>query len=294
MSQHLYMVDVFAESAYSGNPLAVVVGAEALSDETMQHIAAEMNFSETTFVISLPESDGGYRVRIFTPAREIAFTGHPILGTAWVIRQHVSLESSTQIQLNLAVGPVPVRFESSADGKEIVWFQAPTMSLKAISACESVAEALGILPKDIDTSSPIQVVSAGTSAMMVPLHSLDALQRSKLDLDRFAALAAKGFPPLIYLFCRQTYQPQNDLSVRFFFEAHGVREDPATGNGAAFLGAYLLEYQLFPGPFLSLRIEQGHEVRRPSLIMLRAQMHNEVREVSVGGYVIPTVQGELL
>ncbi|MGV7235444.1 MAG: PhzF family phenazine biosynthesis protein, partial [Nitrosomonadaceae bacterium] len=109
----------------------------------------------------------------------------------------------------------------------------------------------------------------------------------------YNTLAAKGFPPLVYLFCRETRQPENDLCVRFFFEAHGVREDPATGNGAAFLGAYLLEHDSFHGTDLSLRIEQGHEVRRPSLIMLRASRSDEIPEVSVGGHVIPTVQGEL-
>ena len=84
--------------------------------------------------------------------------------------------------------------------------------------------------------------------MIVPLRSLEALRRSKLDLEAFAALAAAGFPPLVYVFCRQTHHAENDLCARFFFEAHGVREDPATGNGAAFLGAYLLEHRFFPEP----------------------------------------------
>ena len=140
----------------------------------------------------------------------------------------------------------------------------------------------------------MQQISAGTSLIIVPLRSLEALRRSKLDLDPFAPLAAAGFPPLVYVFCRQTRHPENDLCARFFFEAHGVREDPATGNGAAFLGAYLLEHRFFPKADLSLRIEQGYEVRRPSLVMLRAQMADGSRQVSVGGRVIPTVQGELL
>jgi len=294
MTHRFYMVDVFAERSYTGNQLAVVVGAEALSDETMQKLAAEMNFSETTFLTSAPEEDGGYRVRIFTPAREIAFTGHPILGTAWILRHHVTPESCTQVRLNLAVGQVSVTFESSDDGRELVWFLAPPMSLGAIPAREPVAAALGLLTEDIETRTPIQVVSAGTSAMIVPLCSLDALRRSKLNLEVYASLANEGFPPLVYLFCRQTHQSKNDLCARFFFEAHGVREDPATGNGAAFLGAYLLEHRFFPGLDLSLRIEQGYEIHRQSLIMLRARMRNKTREVSVGGYVIPTVQGELL
>ena len=294
MAHRFYMVDVFAEKSYSGNPLAVVVGAEALPDETMQQFAAEMNFSETTFVTSVPEEDGGYRVRIFTPAREIAFTGHPILGTAWVIRHHVAPESSTEVRLNLDVGQVPVTFESSNDGRELVWFLAPQMSLGSTSTREPFAAALGLSVDDIDTRAPIQMISAGTSAMVVPLCSLDALRRSRLNLEAYAALADEGFPPLVYLFCNQTHLPQNDICVRFFFEAHGVREDPATGNGAAFLGAYLLEHQYFPGSGLSVRIEQGYEVRRPSLVMLRARMLNGAREVSVGGYVIPAVQGEML
>ena len=141
---------------------------------------------------------------------------------------------------------------------------------------------------------PIQMVSAGTSAMIVPLRSHDALRRSKLNLEAYSSLAAEGFPPLVYVFCNQTHQPSNDLCARFFFEAHGVREDPATGNGAAFLGAYLLEHQAYPDSSLCIRIEQGYEVRRPSLIMLRAHMEGDDHHVSVGGYVIPTVQGELL
>ena len=242
MGNKLYLVDVFAQRSYVGNPLAVVVGEKFLPDETMQAIAAEMNFSETTFVLSRPEDNGAYRVRIFTPSREIEFTGHPILGTAWVIRHHVAQEPSAQISLNLAVGRVPVSFEPSADDREVAWFVAPSMSFGAIAKCEPVAAALGLSPQDIASDSPIQVVSAGTSAMIVPLRNLDALQHGKLDLDAFSELAAVGFPPLTYLYSHETHNPENNLCARFFFEAHGVREDPATGNGAAFLGAGVHAY----------------------------------------------------
>lgn len=294
MAHRFHLVDVFAERAYSGNPLAVVIGADTLPEVTMQRIAAEFNFSETTFVTPWPEDDGGYRVRIFTPAREIDFAGHPILGTAWVIRRHLAAASGMPLRLNLAVGPVPVTVEPAAEGGEVAWFVAPPMSLGATVDREPVANALGLTPEDIETTAPVQVVSAGTAALIVPLRSLEALRRSRLNLEAFAPLAAAGFPPLTYLFCRQTLQAGNDLCARFFFEAHGVREDPATGNGAAFLGAYLLEHRLLPEPALFLRIEQGHELGRPSLVMLRARTRNGIREVSVGGKVIPTAQGELL
>jgi trans-2,3-dihydro-3-hydroxyanthranilate isomerase len=294
MPHRFYIVDVFAERPYAGNQLAVVLGAGDLTGDTMQKLAAETNFSETTFVTSAPEHDGGYRVRIFTPAREIAFAGHPILGTAWVIRHRVAPEVSDSIRLNLIVGQIPVTFESSAESGDMAWFLAPPVSLGPTCPRKRIAAALGVSPEDIVTQTPVQQLSAGTSAMIVPLRSLEALRRSRLDLETFAPLASQGFPPLVYLFCPETHQPQNDLCARFFFEAHGVREDPATGNGAAFLGAYLLEHEVFPGSDLSLRIEQGYEVGRPSLVRLRARMVGHAREVSVGGSVIPAIEGILL
>jgi len=294
MARRFYIVDVFAERPYTGNPLAVVVGADNLSDDTMQQLAAETNYSETTFVGAAPEHDQGYHVRIFTPAREIAFAGHPILGTAWVVRHHVMPVATDPVRLNLALGQIPVTFESSADGTEVTWFRAPPVMPGATCAAERIAPALGISPGDIETRAPVQQLSAGISAMIVPLRSLAALRRSRLDLAAFAPLASEGFPPLVYLFCAETHHRENDLCARFFFDAHGVREDPATGNGAAFLGAYLLEHRFFTGSDLSLRIEQGYEIRRPSLVMLRARTVGQSREVSVGGQVLPTVQGELL
>ncbi len=293
MAHSFYIVDVFAERPYAGNQLAVVVGANRLSDDTMLRIAAETNYSETTFVTSLPEQDRGYRIRIFTPAREIAFAGHPILGTAWVVRHHLEPKASGPVRLNLAVGQVPVTFESSPRGEEVGWFLAPPVLLGATCPRERIAPALGVSPEDIEIRAPVQQCSAGTSAMIVPLRSLKALRQSQLDLEAFAPLAADGFPPLVYLFCSETHHPENDLCARFFFEAHGVREDPATGNGAAFLGAYLLEHRFYSGSDLFLRIEQGYEIRRPSLVLLRAR-NAGTSEVRVGGGVIPTVQGQLL
>ena len=114
---NFYIVDVFAEQSYAGNPLAVVVEANTLSTETMQRIAAEMNFSETTFVNPDAEKNNSYRVRIFTPTKEIDFAGHPILGTAMVVRDYVSNSSEKNVVLNLSVGPIPVTFEITSDEK---------------------------------------------------------------------------------------------------------------------------------------------------------------------------------
>src|SRR5579871_3070960 len=293
MKSRFYMVDVFAERLYAGNQLAVVIDADDLSCEARQRFAAEMNYSETTFVDSAPQPGGGHRVRIFTPAREIAFAGHPILGTAWVVRHHVAPEIRGTVSLNLAIGQVTVTFESSSDGLETAWFLAPPISLGATCAPERMATAIGVRQEDIETKVPVQQCSAGTSAMIVPLRSLAALRRSRLNLEAYAPLADEGFPPLVYAFCTETNRSENNLCARFFFEAHGVREDPATGNGSAFLGTYLLEHRFFPEADLFLRIEQGYEIRRPSLIFLRARIVDGLPEVRVGGRVIPVLQGEL-
>jgi trans-2,3-dihydro-3-hydroxyanthranilate isomerase len=287
---HIYLVDVFTDRAYAGNPLAVVACSEPLPETTMQQIAAEMNFSETTFVATTKDSDDGYALRVFTPVREIAFTGHPILGTAWVVRHFLSSSACARIYLNLGLGQVPVDFEPDANGKELCWFVAPPMTLGAIIDPQQMASTLGLTANDIDSRTPIQVVSAGTAAVIVPLRDRDALQRARLDLGSFAPLAAAGHPPLTYLYCRETREDANDIAVRFFFEARAVREDPATGNGAAFLGAYLLHHADMASGELHLRIEQGEQLQRPSLIYLQANS----KQVRVGGSVVATVAGELL
>ena len=294
MSHPLHIVDVFAAHAYAGNPLAVVVGDD-LPEPAMQAIAAEMNFSETTFVAATPAADGSFPTRIYTPAREIAFAGHPILGTAWIVRTYLLGRQRPDVRLGLAIGDVPVTFEPGEGGTEVAWFAAPQPEYGETCPHESIAPALGLSPADLDDTSPVQRFSAGTTSLnIVRLRTLDALQRGRLDLQAFAPLAARGWSPLVYLFCAATRDAGNDFSARFFFEAHGVREDPASGNAAAFLAHYLLEHRVLQGDALELRIEQGHALGRPSLVRVRARTEEGVRHVWVGGQVIPVVRGELV
>jgi trans-2,3-dihydro-3-hydroxyanthranilate isomerase len=293
VTRPFHIVDVFAEKAYAGNPLAVVLETDDLLETAMQEIAAEINYSETAFVATAPDPDGAFRVRLFTPAREIGFAGHPILGTGWVVREHVLSGDKDFVWLRFAIGDVSVTFDPAERGGGVAWFRAPPMQVGMAIPRAASAAALGIAPDDIVDGSPVQQVSAGTSALVVPIASRRALEQSRLDLQAFGPLAAMGLPPVTYLWCREPRAAANHLCARFFFEAHGVREDPATGNGAAFLGAYLMEHRVFPEP-LDLRIEQGYEMRRPSLVRLKARRGERAREVDVGGRVIPVVSGELL
>ena len=289
----LFLVDVFAQSPLEGNPLAVVVCDKELDESRMQALAFEVNFSETTFVSSRPGADGAYRVRMFTPAREVDFAGHPILGTAWVLRRYVAKpDRSTPVRLALNRGVVPVTFEGHA-GALTAWFQSPPIRLGARFPAAATAKALGLRAREIDDGFPVQVASAGTRALMVPLRSLESLQRARLDASQLAPLVAAGAPALAYLFCPAARTAGNQLTARFFFDANGVREDPATGNGAAFLGAYLMKHgMLGPGP-LDLRIEQGIQVGRPSLVRMRAGTSDGRLAVSVGGQVLEVAKGAI-
>jgi trans-2,3-dihydro-3-hydroxyanthranilate isomerase len=114
-----YILDVFAEEKYAGNQLAVIRNAEGLSDDQMQKIAKEMNYSETTFILSDEQQNSGYDVRIFTPAAEVPFAGHPTLGTAYLIQREIMKEPAETVILNLKVGPIPVRFDKTDSGDEI-------------------------------------------------------------------------------------------------------------------------------------------------------------------------------
>jgi len=253
-----------------------------------------MNYAETTFVNSKCQPDGGYSTRIFTPAQELPFAGHPTLGTAWVIRHFIETNNPPVIHLNLGVGRVSVDFTTSDDGREYPWFTAPPVKLGRTIEPDRITSALNLSIDEIENKAPVQELDAGIVIICVPLVSLDALQRAHLDLQAFAPLKNEGFSPFVYLFCTETLSPDNNLCARFFFDAHGVREDSATGSATACLGAYLLKHNYLSKTYFSLQIEQGYEIDRPSLLFLKAGEKDGIQEVFVGGNVIETMRGELL
>lgn len=294
MTHPIHIVDVFTERRFGGNQLAVVLDAGDLSAEAMQQIALETNFSETTFVTSREPEASGYPVRIFTPGQELPFAGHPTLGTAWVIRRHVADHEPVSVALGLGVGRVPVTFERDARGADMPWFTAPPIALGPSCDPARMANALGLSPGDIDDRAPVQELSAGIVVTVVPLRSKAALDRCRLDADRFRPLAAEGFRPFVYVFCAEPSDAGADLSARFFFEAHGIREDPATGSATACLGRYLLEHAWLGSGDVSVRIEQGAAVGRPSALMLQAGRTDGGPVIRVGGGVVPVMDGRLL
>jgi trans-2,3-dihydro-3-hydroxyanthranilate isomerase len=287
VSLTFYIVDVFAEERYAGNQLAVVRGGADLSDKTLQKIALEMNYSETTFVLSDEETDGGYDVRIFTPGEEVPFAGHPTLGTAYVIQHELLAGPVERITLNLKAGEIPVTFG------EVLWMRQLPPAFGATVDSASLARALNLETADLDDHYPVQEVSTGLPALIVPLRDLDALRRCKVDWERYTELAGPG--KNLYVFCPEPHEDgPGDLSARMFANDLGVPEDPATGSAAGCLAAYLLEHSYLGTDSVDVRVEQGYEIGRPSLLYLRAASEADEMRVDVGGKVQMVARGELV
>ena len=288
-----YFVDVFAEEKYAGNQLAVIRNARGLSAFQMHRIANEMHFSETAFILSDEKRNGGYEVRIFTPASEVPFAGHPTLGTAYVIKHNVSDEITDEVILNLKVGQIPVVFKREKRNEETLWMKQirPTFG-KTLDAAK-VSAMLNLSVQEIDSRYLIQQVSTGLPFAIVPLKTLDAVKRVRIDKDEHLKLA-KETQAEILVFSPETYRKENNLNVRVFVDLYGIPEDPATGSANGCLAAYLSRYKYFGDDAVDVRVEQGCEIGRPSLLYLKAQKRQGEIQVSVGGKVVMVAQGELL
>jgi trans-2,3-dihydro-3-hydroxyanthranilate isomerase len=295
MSQlKFYIVDVFAEEKYTGNQLAVFRDAADLSSDLMQKIAREMHFSETTFILSDKERDGGYDVRIFTPEAELPFAGHPTLGTAFVIQQEILKTKVDRVFLNLGVGQIPVTFEFKGDKVDILWMKQKAPKFGQIYDREQIAKLIGIESSAIDERFPVQEVSTGFFSLMVPLKSLDAVKKARINRDLYDVFVDSGGAPGILVFAPETYNKDNQLNIRFFADALGVPEDPATGSANGCLGGYLVKNRYFGTPKIDIQNEQGIEINRPSLIHIKAEDTGDSIEINVGGYVIPVAKSELV
>ena len=284
-----FVVDVFAERKYEGNPLAVFVLERALETAEMQAIAKEVHFSECTFVAREPR-DGGFDVRIFTPDMEVPFAGHPTLGSAYVIRKMLGWSASDVIVLNEGVGQIPVRFRGDT----------LTMSLKQpafgplIDDRASIAEILGIDVDDIDARFPVENVSIGLPSVIVPLTSRDAVARCAIRHERYARFLAEQVKSALLVFCDQTADVRNQIHARVFVDDEGFFEDAATGSANGNLAAYLLRHRYFGRTSLAYRVEQGHEMGRPSLLEVTAELRDDAFDIAIGGRVVEVAEGRWL
>ncbi|MGN9863400.1 PhzF family phenazine biosynthesis protein [Bacillus swezeyi] len=277
-----YIVDVFAEKKYAGNQLAVFRAKRELTSEDMQKIAREINFSETTFIVSGRQANGGYDVRIFTPEKEIPFAGHPTLGTAFIIQREIETERSAKVILNVEAGAIPVTF--SKDEDQVIWMKQNPPQFNRTFDNQMIADVLGIDPNEIAADFPIQEVSTGLPAVIVPLTSLKEVKKCRVNSEKYDIFLKETEASLL-VFSTETYQERNDINARVFCDCFSVPEDPATGSAIGDLAAYLLEHRYFGENRISIRAEQGYEINRPSLLHIEAEETEQHIDIHVGGSV---------
>lgn len=277
-------LDVFTQTRFSGNPLAVVFLEEAqLSDARLQQIAREFNLSETTFVSAPVDPAHSARVRIFTPRRELPFAGHPTLGTAYAVAERYGL--GDRVVLEEGVGPVTV--QRLTDGSwELETAQTPVFEPLPVSPVE-LADLLGLQPEALgsETLPPAEIVSCGVPYALIPVRTLAAIQQARFTWPLDHPLL-QTYPALCepYLVCAET-ETLADYHVRLFAPAAGIAEDPATGSAAAVLAASLAR-QHTTGQWW---LEQGLEMGRPSQLRIRCQSGR----LFVAGHVQPVIRGQL-
>ena len=286
---HYHRVDVFTDRAFGGNQLAVFTNGRGLETGTMQAIAKEFNLSETTFVLPPDDPAHDWRVRIFTPGRELPMAGHPTVGTSFVLARERLIRpdaEETTIVLEEGVGPVPVRIEFRDGEPSFAEMSQPLPTFgPRLTDARAVAAMLSLNPHDFDESLPLEVVSCGVPFLYVPLRSLDAARRARPRADLFENALGGVVPPEVFLFTREVEHPGSTVHSRMFAPGLGVTEDPATGGASGPLGCYLVRHGLVACD-TSARIvsEQGIEMGRPSFIKIRIERDGDrITAVKVGG-----------
>ncbi|QAY75293.1 PhzF family phenazine biosynthesis protein [Sphingosinicella sp. BN140058] len=284
-------VDVFTATRFGGNQLAVFPDARGLSDTEMQSLAAEMNYSETTFV--LPPSDPGNnaRVRIFHRTAEMPFAGHPNVGTGYVLAT-LAADVSDVLRFEELAGLVQVRIARDAAGKPIgAEIDAPQpLQIEESLPVAGIAACLGLSPAQIvtDHHAPVRA-SVGVDFVLVEIVE-DALARAAPDLTAFRRLAGTDLTAAERLSILLYHRDGNRIRARMFAPLSGTWEDPATGSANATLGALLLS--LSDDDQAQFEISQGLEMGRPSLLHVTARRTDTGIRASVGGSCVPVLSGE--
>ncbi len=288
-----FIVDVFCRNKYSGNQLAVVILEEEISSGMMQDIASEFHFSETSFILKYKNSDEDFNVRIFTPKEEVPFAGHPTLGTAYIIGKEILHGFTGQINLNLKIGVIPVSFQGSKD-KEILWMRQKNPEFGKTFDPHAISEIINIDPDEIDGRYPIQEVSTGMLFIIIPLKKLSSVKKSSTNIGAYKKYFSTGSPMPLFLFCPETYEADNQINCRMFADiSYGIPEDPATGSANGCLAGYLVKYDYFKTGGIDIKVEQGYEIGRKSLLYLKAEKVEEKITVNIGGQVMKIAEGRL-
>lgn len=295
MGYRYFICDVFTDTRFGGNQLAVIPEAQGLSDRQMQQVAREFNFSESTFVLP-PERGNDRRVRIFTPTAEIPFAGHPNVGTAFTLASTGAfgpLDSPVKVTFEEKAGLVPITI-SRRNGTIWCELSAPEpLSLGTVVPPELLAQAVSLEPEDVVTTThPPRVASVGLPFVMAELRDRAALARARAFGPGLDAIKALGVTPDVHLYVRSS--DEFDLRCRMFAPYDGVPEDPATGSANCALAALLTQQRSEASGSFDYRIAQGVEMGRPSVLEARTEKRDGmVTAVRIGGASVLVSEGTI-
>jgi trans-2,3-dihydro-3-hydroxyanthranilate isomerase len=297
MRRRFATLDVFTGRRFAGNPLAVVLEAQGLDTAAMQAIAREFNHPETVFVLPPQDSAHRARLRIFTPAAELPFAGHPTVGTAVLLGRVDGGSGPRRITLEENIGPVSCEAVLIDRDRGHASFALPRLPVAAGAAPDAaaVAAALSIARDDIgfDEFQPARW-SAGIAATFIPVRSLAAIARARPDPARFDATFAVDGRAVAYLYCAEAAEAGHDFHARMFAPGMGISEDPATGSAAAAFAGLLAAAGRFADGRHGLRIEQGYEMGRPSLIELSMEISGgRLAAATIGGDAVVVTEGAI-
>lgn len=294
MQRRFATLDVFTDRRLAGNPLAVVLDAEGLDTAAMQAIAREFNHPETVFTLPPESASHRARLRIFTPARELPFAGHPTVGTAVLLGLRDESAAGREFVLEESIGPVRCALEVNGGDHGRARFIAPQLPAEVGAPPDdaAIATALNLAPEDIGfaTFRPSRW-SAGNAFTFVPVSGLAAIARCGPNAATFdSAFRDVG----AFLFCGETLTRGRDFHARMFAPKAGIAEDPATGSAAAAFPGVLAKFAKSGDGRRAVAIEQGHEMGRPSLIHLDiATAGGKLASVSIGGDAVIVTTGTI-
>ncbi|MBC7767160.1 MAG: PhzF family phenazine biosynthesis protein [Phycisphaerales bacterium] len=289
--------DVFTDTRFAGNPLAIVFGADPLDDAQMQTIAREFNLSETIFVRAPEYAQHAASVRIFTPTKELPFAGHPTIGCAIAIAEaqyDPGAPRDVLLVLEEKIGPVRCGVRIAADGASFAEFTAPKLSAQAGAdpSAEAAANALGLAAADIgfDKHTP-SLFSAGVPFAMIPVASRAALAGAQLTTNETSAVLGATE---VFVYVRAEPDAPHSFRARMFAPEIGIVEDPATGGAAAAFAGVLARFENLPDGWHTLPILQGVEMGRPSLIGLEVEIGDaKLTGARIAGKAVKVSEGVL-
>ena len=293
--------DVFTDTPFEGNQLAVFTDARGLSAQQMQMLTHEMNFSESTFILPAETRGTDIRMRIFTPGSELPMAGHPVVGSTFALaHEKVIASSRDRFVFGLGVGPTPVELRWRGDRLDFAWMDQQLPDFRVpVSPRHDIIKAAGVDPAAVDrTHLPIEEISCGNAFFFIPCASRADVDAAVPDLAAMRSLKS-AFPSGhigVFFFSTERVDPDVTAYSRMFAPGLGVAEDPATGSASGPLAAYLVKHKLVAADRACDMVSlQGVAMGRPSRIhmTITSDAHGAITRVQVGGKAVRIGQGEI-